>query len=86
MQRHLTMQRFWMSKGDIHAFALVISFFDEGWTSRHVVLRQFEVHETIGNATTLQPHALLNFLKLIHHVIIFVKDEDNNLGSMATTL
>jgi hypothetical protein len=65
MQRHLAMQTFRMSKGDIHTFALVIIYFDEGWTYRHVILRLFEVHETIGNATTLQPHALLNFFELI---------------------
>jgi hypothetical protein len=46
----------------------------------------FEVHETTSNATTLQLHVLLENFGLIHHMIAFVKDDDNNLGFMATKL
>jgi hypothetical protein len=75
----------WMSKGGIGTFALVINYLDEVWTPMHVVIGVFEVHETIGNSMTFQLQALLENFGLIHHVIVFVKDECNNLGFMVTT-
>jgi hypothetical protein len=43
------------------------------------------MHETIGSSMVLQLQGLLEKIGLIHHVIVFVKDE-GNLRSMATTL
>jgi hypothetical protein len=46
----------------------------------------FEVQKITGNAVVLQLQGLLEKFGLIHHVFAFVKDENNNLGSMAITL
>jgi len=35
-----------MSKGSINTFVLVINYLDEAWTSRHAIVRLFELHET----------------------------------------
>ncbi len=77
---------FGMSKSDIDTFALLVNYLDEVWTHVHVTIGMFEVHETIGNSITFQLQTLLENFGLIHHVIAFVKDESNNLGSMVTTL
>jgi hypothetical protein len=76
----------WMSKSDIDTFALLVNYLDEVWTPVHVIIGVFEVHETIGNSMTFQLQTLLENFGLIHHVIAFVKDESNNLGTMVTTL
>jgi hypothetical protein len=52
-------------------------------TFRHVIVELFEMHETTNNTMALQLLALLKFFGLIHRVITFVKDEGNNLKSMA---
>jgi hypothetical protein len=45
------------------------------------------MHETNGSSVmALQLQSLLENFGLIHQVIIFVKDECNNLGIIATTL
>jgi hypothetical protein len=45
------------------------------------------MHETNGSSVmALQLQSLLENFGLIHQVIIFVKDEGNNLGIIATTL
>jgi len=77
---------FGMSKSDIDTFALLVNYLDEVWTHVHVTIGMFEVHETIGNSITFQLQKLLENFGLIHHVIAFVKDESNNLGSMVITL
>jgi hypothetical protein len=64
----------------------VINYLDENWIPQHVTIGLFEVQETKGNAMALQPQGLLEKFGLIHHVLFFVKDEGNNLGSMAMTL
>jgi len=43
----------------------------------------FEVQETKGNTMALQLQGLLKKFEQIHCVLAFVKDEGNNLGSMA---
>jgi hypothetical protein len=46
----------------------------------------FEVHETSNSAMALQLQPLLETFGLIHCVIIFVKYEGNNLGTMSIAL
>ncbi len=46
----------------------------------------FEVDETNGINMVLQFESLLSKFGLMHHVIAFMKDESNNLSTMATTL
>jgi hypothetical protein len=75
-----------MFKGSINTFVLVINYMDEAWTSRHVIVRLFELHETNRNAMALQLKYLLKKIGLIHQVIASVKDEGNNLGTMDATL
>jgi len=76
----------WMSIGGMDTFALVINYLDETWTPMYVIMGPFEVRKTIGNATILQLLILLEKIGLIYCVIDFVKDEGNNLRTMATTL
>jgi hypothetical protein len=75
-----------MSKSGIDTFALVINYLDEVSTPMHGTIGVFEVPETTGNSMTFQLQTLLENFGLIHHVIAFVKDECNNLGSIVTTL
>jgi hypothetical protein len=77
---------FWMCIGGMDTFALVINYLDETWTPMHVIIGLFEVHKTIGNTIVLQLLILLEKIGLIYCVINFVKNEGNNLGTMATTL
>ncbi len=46
----------------------------------------FEVHETTSNVMALEFQMLLEKIGLIHCVIIFVRGEGSNLGSMPMTL
>jgi len=59
---------------------------DETWTLKHATVGLFEVHETIGNAMALQQQVLLEKIGLIYHAIAFMKNEGNNLKTMAITL
>jgi hypothetical protein len=75
-----------MSRGGVDTFALVINYLDECWIPRHHIVGLFEVQKTNGSAMVLQPQVLLENFGLIHHVFVFMKDENKILGSMATTL
>ncbi len=46
----------------------------------------FKVHEIMRLSMAKQLCILFEKYNLMHHVIAFVKDESNNLTSMATTL
>jgi hypothetical protein len=46
----------------------------------------FEMKETNEQSMIIQLESLFSMFRLIHHVIAFVKDEDNNLTTMASTL
>jgi hypothetical protein len=46
----------------------------------------FEVQQISGNAMASQPQGLLEKFGIIHHVLVFVKYESINLGSMAMAL
>jgi hypothetical protein len=59
---------FWMSRGGVDIFSLVIKFLNESWTPMHVTMGLFE--------------SLLSKFGLVHHMITFVKDEGNNLTSI----
>ncbi len=76
----------WMSKGGVDTFALVINYLYESWMPQHVTIGLFEVHETIGLSIDGKLHSLLEKYDLMHRMIVFVKDEGNNLISMVTTL
>jgi hypothetical protein len=76
----------WMSKGGVDTFALVINYLNESWMPQHVIIGLFEVHETIRLSMVVQLCSLLENYDLMHHMIKFVKDENINLMSMATTL
>jgi hypothetical protein len=75
-----------MSRGGVYTFALVINYLDESWIPHHATVRLFYVQKTKGIAMALQLQGLLEKIGLIHHVLAFVKDEGNNLGSMAMAL
>jgi hypothetical protein len=65
---------------------MVITYLEKTLTHGHVIVGLFEVHETTSSAMALQLQDLLEKCGLIHHVITFVKNEGNNLETMATTL
>jgi hypothetical protein len=46
----------------------------------------FEMDETIGKSMVVWFKSLLSKFGLMHHVITFVKDEGNNLSTMAIAL
>jgi len=73
-----------MSKGSVKTFALVINYLNDSWTLMHVTIGLFNVHETMRLSMAKQLCILFEKYDLMHHVIIFVKDESNNLTSMAT--
>lgn len=77
---------FWMSRGGVDTFALVINYLDETCTPKHANVGLFEVHEAINSAMVLQLQVLLKKIGLIHHVFAFVKDEGNKLGTMVVEL
>jgi hypothetical protein len=68
----------WMFKGDMDTFALIINDLNDYCTPMHVTIGLFEIHET-----TKLSMALFEKYDLMHYVIAFVKDEGNNLMSMA---
>jgi len=76
----------WMLRGGLDTISLVSNYLDETWTSRHAIVGLFEMHEIIGNAMALQQQVLLEKIGLIYRVIAFMKDEGNNLKTMAITL
>jgi hypothetical protein len=51
----------------------------------HVTIGLFEVHETIGFCMVGELHTLLEKFDLMHNVIAFVKNENNNLMFMVIT-
>ncbi len=67
-------------------FALVINYLNDYWTLMHVTIGLFKVHEIMKLSMAKQLCILLEMYDLMHHVIAFVKDENNNLTSMAITL
>jgi hypothetical protein len=46
----------------------------------------FELKETIEQSMIIQLESLFSKFRLIHHVIAFVKNEGNDLTTMASTL
>jgi hypothetical protein len=75
-----------MSKGSMKTFSLIINYLNDSWILMHVTIGLFKVHETMKLFMAKQLCILFEKYDLMHHVIAFVKDESNNLTSMATTL
>ncbi len=48
-----------MFKGGVDTFALIINYSNEAWTSKHVIVGLFEMHEISGSAMALQLQSLL---------------------------
>jgi len=44
---------FYMLKGGVHTFALVMSYLNDTWTPRHATIRLFDAHEITGSAMVL---------------------------------
>jgi len=70
----------------VDTFALVINFVNESWNPIHVIMGLFEVDETIGKSMVAWFKSSRSKFGLMHHVIRFMKDEGNNLSTMATAL
>jgi hypothetical protein len=75
-----------MSKASVKTFALIINYFNDSWILMPVTIGLFKVHETMKLSMAKQLCILFEECNLMHHVIAFVKDENNNLTSMVPTL
>jgi len=75
-----------MFRGVVDTFALVINVLNEFWNPIVVNVGLFEVDETNGKNMVVQSESLLSKFGLIHRVITFMKDENNNLSTMAIAL
>jgi hypothetical protein len=73
-------------RGVVDTFALVINVLNESWNPIDVSVGLFEVDETNGKNMVVQFESLLSNFGLMHHAIAFMKDENNNLSTMATAL
>jgi len=76
----------WMFQGVVEIFALVINFLNESWSLIDVYVGLFEVDETNGKNMVVQFESLFSHFGLMHRVIAFVKNEGNNLNTMAIAL
>ncbi len=75
-----------MSRVRVDTFVIIINFLNEAWVPMHVTVGLFEVHKNSQQSMTIQLQSLLEKCGLLHIIIAFVKDESNNLTTMATTL
>ncbi len=76
----------WMSIGGVDTFDLVINHLNDSWIFVHVIIGSLEVHDTTWVSMARQLESLLGKYDLTHCVIVFVKNEGNNLTSMVMTL
>ncbi len=66
---------FWMSRGGVDTFSLVLNYFTQAWESMFFTIRIFEVNETTNLCMAQQLRSLLENFGLIHHALVFVKDK-----------
>jgi len=67
-------------------FALVMNFNDEHWVPKHVTIGLFKAPNTIGATIAELVKPLLGKFQLMDKAIAYVKDENFNLNTLATTL
>jgi hypothetical protein len=71
----------WMLKGGVDTFVL-IHFLNDEWELCHVTMGFFKIVETTKGVLALQMNDLLVKHRLNVHVLVYVKDQANNLSIM----
>ncbi len=64
----------------------MISFIDFAWQHVHIIVGLFEIQNTSSDNKVEQMKSLLGSFGLLDKVIVYVKDEGNNLASLIITL
>jgi len=75
----------WMSRG-VDIFVLIIHLLDHNWESSHVIISLFETTKTSGIAMAIQVNEVLATYGFNAKILAYVKDQNNNLSIMTTTL
>jgi hypothetical protein len=73
----------WMSRSRHDTFALVINFINPQWVPCHVTMGLFEAIDITGVAMAAQVKDLLSSYSLCDKLIAYVKDEGDNLSTLA---
>jgi hypothetical protein len=70
-----------MSKISFDTFAMVINFVDNNWVPQHITISLFEMPNTFGVIFSKIVKPFLVQFQLANKVLIYVKDEGNNLNT-----
>jgi hypothetical protein len=76
----------WMSRLDYDTFVMVVSFINSFLKLTHVIVRIFEVQNTIDGTMESQVKILLDSFGLLDKVIIYIKNEGSNLNTLTNAL
>jgi len=74
-----------MSRIGYNTFCLIMNFIDDTWQLHHVTIGLFEAPKTIGATLAEIVKPLLAQYKFIKKIITYMKDEGNNLNTLAST-
>jgi hypothetical protein len=75
----------WMSQGGVDIFVLIVHFSNDKWELCHVTMGFFKTVETTKGVLVLQMNDLLVKHGLNLRVLVYVKDQANNLSIMPFT-
>jgi hypothetical protein len=76
----------WMSRVGYDTFLMVVNFVNIFWEPIHVIVRVFEVQNTIDETIKNQVKILLDSFGLLNKVITYVKNEGSNLNTLTNAL
>ncbi len=71
----------WMSKISFDTFAMVINFIDSNWVPQHITIGLFKMPNNFGVIFSKIVKPLLVQFQLVDKVLVYVKDEGNNLNT-----
>jgi hypothetical protein len=71
-----------MVKGGVDIFVLIVHFLNDKWEFCHVTMGFFKIIETTEGVLALQMNNLLVKHRPNVHVLVYVKDQANNLSIM----
>jgi hypothetical protein len=74
-----------MLKGGVDTFVLIVHFLNDKWEFCHVTMGFFKIVETTKGVLALQMNDLLVKHGFNIHVLVYVKDQANNLSIMTFT-
>jgi hypothetical protein len=76
----------WMSWRSFDNFALVVNYINKKWEHCHVIVKFFEVHETLGATMAIWFKDLFVRYNFLDKVITYFKDKGVNQNTFTTTL